>query len=359
MNNKTDKKETIYLIIVLGILAFGFLILKIQYAVFTVTLAWGLLCLLGIDKNVDKNALSLQNTSALRGICAIEIMLGHIGISTRNIIQFPNKKAGILFVGLFLMISGYGLMFGLDNKKDYLKNFWPKRLGKMIPIFLIILIVDFILNKEISLSRATGGAKWYVYELIILYILFYISYSLFKKNQLAIVFLVSMALAFLFWLFKFDNPWYGSTLCFPLGMAYYKIKKKTGDITNLKRIILVMGLFFITGVTILGFFLWDELFVGVFLCRNIASVSFCFAILLILEKFTIGNKMSLMLGMISYEIYLIHGIFIRIFEKNLIIENDYLFTVAVIGTAIATSFLVYYCDVRIKKIFSKAKKGKK
>ena len=138
MNNKTDKKETIYLIIVLGVLAFGFLILKIQYAVFTVTLAWGLLCLLGIDKNVDKNALSLQNTSALRGICAIEIMLGHIGISTRNIIQFPNKKAGILFVGLFLMISGYGLMFGLDNKKDYLKNFWPKRLGKMIPCLLSI-----------------------------------------------------------------------------------------------------------------------------------------------------------------------------------------------------------------------------
>ncbi len=96
-------------------------------------------------------------------------------------------------------------------------------------------------------------------------------------------------------------------------MAYYKIKERTGNITILKRIILVIGLFFLTGVTILSFFLWDDLFVGVFLCRNIASVSFCFAILLILEKVKIGNKMSLMLGMVSYEIYLIHGIFISIF----------------------------------------------
>lgn len=249
-------------------------------------------------------------------------------------------------------------MYGLENKEDYLKNFWPKRLGKMIPIFAIVVIIDFIINKEINFSRATGGAKWYVYELIILYILFYISYRLFKKNQLAIVFLAAIVLAFLFLLFNFDNPWYGSTLYFPLGMAYYKIKERTGNITILKRIILVIGLFFLTGVTILSFFLWDDLFVGVFLCRNIASVSFCFAILLILEKVKIGNKMSLMLGMVSYEIYLIHGIFISIFEKNLKIENDHLFTVAVIGASIVISFMLYYCGAGLKKVFCKEKTKK-
>jgi membrane-bound acyltransferase YfiQ involved in biofilm formation len=113
---------------------------------------------------------------------------GHRNRETGNIIQFPNRKVGILFVGIFLMISGYGLMYGLENKEDYLKNFWPKRLGKMIPIFAIVVIIDFIINKEINFSRATGGAKWYVYELIILYILFYISNRLFIKNQLAIFF---------------------------------------------------------------------------------------------------------------------------------------------------------------------------
>ena len=49
-----------------------------------------------------------RNVIALRGICAIEIMIGHIGLATGSIILYPNRKAGILFVGIFFCYQDMG-----------------------------------------------------------------------------------------------------------------------------------------------------------------------------------------------------------------------------------------------------------
>lgn len=66
----------------------------------------------------------LYNTSlSIRGLSAVEIMLGHIGIATGLLILYPNRKAGILFVGIFFLLSGYGLSKSLNENKDYLKHF--------------------------------------------------------------------------------------------------------------------------------------------------------------------------------------------------------------------------------------------
>lgn len=53
----------------------------------------------------------------------IVIMIGHIGLATGSIVLYPNRKAGILFVGIFFMLSGYGLIYSVDNKPEYLKHF--------------------------------------------------------------------------------------------------------------------------------------------------------------------------------------------------------------------------------------------
>lgn len=68
----------------------------------------------------DSIAFSRDNSLALRGICSIEIMMGHLGIATNSAILYPNRKAGILFVGVFFALSGYGLMYSLQNKDNLL-----------------------------------------------------------------------------------------------------------------------------------------------------------------------------------------------------------------------------------------------
>ena len=103
------------------LVSIGFIFRENQYSAIVVTLLWmGLIVIDTRFNETTQTALSISNTTSLRGWAAIEIMLGHIASKTGSIIQFPNRKAGILFVGVFFLLSGYGLMYGLDKKENYL-----------------------------------------------------------------------------------------------------------------------------------------------------------------------------------------------------------------------------------------------
>lgn len=88
-----------------------------------------------------KDPLSYEKTLALRGICAVEIVIGHIGVVSKSPVLFLNRKAGILIVGLFFFLSGYGLMYSMQKKKNYMRRFIkcriPKLLFPAIPVYVI------------------------------------------------------------------------------------------------------------------------------------------------------------------------------------------------------------------------------
>ena len=113
---------------------------------------WLTLILVGIksNKSMPDTAFTIDNTMALRGICSIEIMIGHLGIATGSLVLFPNRKAGILFVGVFFALSGYGLMYSLENKEEYLINFFPNRMKKILIPAYIVFVTDIILHSIIN-----------------------------------------------------------------------------------------------------------------------------------------------------------------------------------------------------------------
>lgn len=89
----------------------------------------------------DKQTLSVTQSISLKGISAIEIMIGHLGIATGLRILYPGRKAGILFVGIFFMISGYGLMYSYLYRPGYMKHFLRKRIvGLCVPAYIVYLI---------------------------------------------------------------------------------------------------------------------------------------------------------------------------------------------------------------------------
>lgn len=109
----------------LGILTVMSIMLSRQgFSAIVLVVLWLLLLLYGISfRTSSEEILAPGTVTSLRGICAIEIMLGHIGIATENIFLFPNRKAGILFVGIFFLFSGYGLAYSVEHKRDYLHGF--------------------------------------------------------------------------------------------------------------------------------------------------------------------------------------------------------------------------------------------
>lgn len=330
-----------------------------QVGIIVMLLLWLLLIIIGLKKKQNGSVFSAEQTGALRGICAIEIMLGHIGIATGSIFLFPNRKAGILFVGIFFLLSGYGLSCSIANKQDYLRGFLKNRLKKvLIPayvVFAIQLLGYNIINGENSfwsqifdLKLFFEATNWYVWECIALYIFFYVSYKYCAKYAEQMIWAICIGFIIVAFFLKIDNPWYGSTLCFPLGMLYYRHEDKVALIfeNSIKRwgsaVLVLVG---IVSIAILVFFaLGEESFIGNLVARNIASVSFGMAAIVVLTRVRIINRVSLFLGKISYEIFLIHPTVILMLEE-IGIESISVYAVLVVVVSVA----VGYCLNRILK----------
>lgn len=316
------------------------------------------------SENIKDTAFTIDNTIALRGICAIEIMLGHLGIATKSIVLFPNRKAGILFVGIFFALSGYGLMHSVRNKENYLIHFLPRRIGKILfpayMVFLIRIILQNIINQsELSLMKFVNiknffrATNWYVWELILMYFLFYISIRFYGElgNYHWMILCFSLFFIGIAYCSKFENPWYGSTLCFWVGIIYFLYKDKFKDIFVLNHpvikmisccliMILFIGLFFVLGGLI-----------GIVVARNVASVLFVIIVMMILHRFDLKNVVAIWLGKYSYEIFLFHPIFINIFRPQ--IENNVFYSWVVIGTTILASYLFKLCENGMKNMVKK------
>lgn len=221
-----------------------------------IVLLWLVLIVVGIkyNKTASETAFTLDNSAALRGICAIEIMMGHLGIATGSMVLYPNRKAGILFVGVFFALSGYGLMYSVINKNDYMVNFIFKKAGKLlIPVYIVFVInnvLDNVIEKNsldfrefVNIKNIFLMTNWYVWELLMLYIVFHICFK--TSRNAKIIFLVILCFSIIFviaaYVFKLENPWYGSTLCFGFGMFYYLHREQFKEIFVLRNPIIKMA----------------------------------------------------------------------------------------------------------------------
>lgn len=327
---------------------------------------WIALCAYGIS--FQKNTVLPLNSNhalALRGICAIEIMIGHIGISTGSIWLYPNRKAGILFVGIFFLLSGYGIAYSIENKGNYQKKFLIKRITKLfVPAYLVFIIFtlsDVVLFKAprpwsiVSLSEFLGSLNWYVWEQLFFYVLFWLVNRLMPRYVELIIIVCSVVFVGIAFVLGIDNPWYGSTLCFALGLCYYKMEKKKCELKRIKWWIVLLGAGVCLGTSMLAFFvLGNDSVVGNPIARNIASVSFCIIILLLLEKIQIGNKVSQFFGKFSYEIFLVHP-FVLSRLKRVAIESSLVYALMAIVLTITISYLVHMFLKQCKKVIAKQK----
>lgn len=317
-----------------------------------IVIIWIMLALIGIkynDKTTD-TAFTLHNSIALRGICSIEIMIGHLGAATGSMALFPNRKAGILFVGVFFALSGYGLMYSVTNKVDYLTKFISNRMKKiLIPayvVFFVTIILHSIMNQDMLCLINVINPKvffqttnWYIWELLMLYFVFYMSIKMEKGKKFHfIILLFSIFFVCIAYGCDFENPWYGSTFCFWLGIIYFIYKDKFMEMFVLKNpTVKMICLCIVMSASICLFFVeWGV--IGLLIARNIASVVFTIILIIFLHWFCLGNKITIWLGKYSYEIFLLHPLFIEILRPW--IETDIVYAFSVIGLTVL-SFYMY------------------
>lgn len=308
-----------------------------------------LLCILigktHINKK-EKKHIEVLAFEVLRGVFALQIVTVHFlsFISKdysviKDIFDHAFIMTGYFAVSAFFLFSGYGLFVSYSEKDNYLDNFVIKSFVKLFVPFSICNIIYYIwhylspygyeelLPKQFFLSFFSSNNtdnSWYVFVIFWCYLFFFIAFnnSLSEKKKIVLftVIILTFNIIQIIMLdelssdsiFSYLRQYY-STVVIVLGVLYARIESKIKiKRVDVKFILLLLNFIAIfcahkyvyldNRIRLLGHEngLFTSILVGLFIVQLCGLFDF--------SKKTVCRK----LGEISFEIYLIHGLFIEI-----------------------------------------------
>lgn len=363
--------------------------------------------LLGVKKakkgEFHEDFLSLDVSKGLQGFAALGIILHHTtqsicNVGTPNPFKYQGMISifndyGVAFTAIFFFFSGYGLYTSLKEKPDYLKHFFRNRLSTILVPFYVITIIFFIFNLIFGMKPTLPEALtyllglillnnnlWYIVEIAVLYIVFYIIFKLIKNKDIAlvvmgifVVLLITMSLLLGHdyktasgGLWFHGEWWFNTTFTFFVGMLIARFKEPV--ICAIKKCYFV-----ILPISIIFFFVMYKVAKMVmedfgYYCEGPGypgyqeklysllaqwpfALSFVLMLLLISMKFQFKNKLLSFIGKIAIELYMIHRLFILVFD--VLIPNEVLFIGAVYVASIIVAYLLHIMDGKIIKLIKK------
>ena len=325
-----------------------------------------LLCLIGVKLaprgtlfNGDR--LERSHTVALRGLLSILIVLDHSSLLTGcgySVIVL--KRVGPYVVALFYALSSYGMLASYVKNGYSLKGYWKKRMqATIIPYLLFyaaailirLLIKEAVSVKEILLSFVNGHPlipySWFVLTIVGFYLVFYLSALLAKQDLNLLLALVSFACFIFVFVMKklgFEDFWFNAAWGIPLGLIWQRFYHSiTSAFKRHPWVYLVL-----TGITALWWIIIAEHFFWFgYLARLCSTLSVAVFVLLLMCKLQIGNPVLRLLGEISLEIYLIHGLLVLILPKLVSPTGQpYLFVGLLLGGTILCAWSFHFIYFR-------------
>ena len=318
----------------------------------------------------NKEYLNVKSTSGLRGFLALGIIFHHISPLVKTGEEFSNfSYMGTYIVSIFFFLSAYGLYVQNESRENYLDNFLVKRLSKIIvPFFIISLIYIFYrfvngqlidLNFFINLFKQGSTIiynGWFVDIIILMYIFFYLSFKFFQNKFLSIVFNTIFIICYICLAIKlgYNFWWYNSVLAFAIGLIWAKNQNKIDRFLEKYYfivIVLVTVLLFVSHrYDILLKYLHIEDSYSYALAANLDNIIFTiYFIIVFLKKINFSNVYLNLIGRISFELYMIHGLVISMLAKIFVSSrvNDVLFTLFVLIISLILAWIVNKIDKRI------------
>lgn len=294
-------------------------------------------------------------TVPLRGLLAIGIVLHHLAlrfefdecIGTFHISpMFYFRDMGGPIVATFFFITGYGLSKSLQAKgTSYLSGFLKKRLGKILPEFLILTALVLLLSDLagiVSLSEAvhkmTAGYppllfSWFMYAIVYVYIAFYLSALISKadgmRTGIVLTLLIALYCSVVIAL-KWGGWWFLSIPAVPLGYFAALYEKRISKILSVHYIPVCLGACVIIYVLMLGRIPGGRIMAGLLF----AVLTYVCMRLYRIKSFPV----LLLLGELSLYIYLVHGEILAATQN--LVTDKYIAIVAVFLASVAVSMLI-------------------
>ena len=266
-----------------------------------------------------------SSSDTLKGLCAMVVVMVHFPEAYQNTLQDAIGSFAYVAVTFFFLFSGYGMQWSLSNKHDYLKHFWRRRLvSLLLPQVLINIIFCMVqyLNTGAFQMGTLLNVNNYVVVLLEYCMLFFVVMAFCKvrhvkssKWGLALIIAVILASSLLLYFLTINSidgrqgsMWCVERLGLIWGLLLFiffdKINAWMGKYTITKLcffgiLSIILGLLYIKGYK--NIFFW-----GGYLLKAVLGQSLVITVLLLIRRLEIGNRITRLLGSISYEIYLSH-----------------------------------------------------
>lgn len=321
------------------------------------------------QRNIYCKEFSKGWSTLLKAVCAILIVLHHVSKFPKqwygNEMDFGMKcfaqlvPLSPIIVGVFFFISGYGLMYSVTNKSDYLKDFGRKRLTKILIPWLLITLVNIALYETIIddfnfvdyLGKFWNEGEaylfgWFIPTLILFYIIFWQSYKIKDYTRAAILVTVMVLAKVLFCIMQgYGGYWWISDGCFPLGVWYYIYQNRVVAM-NLRKVTLELLAFLLAVALVsINHGRYPPVILPEMVCLVIVLLSYNYK--------PIHNKIISFLSNISYDLFLVHTLFLFAAERLYTqIELPFFVWVFLILTASILGAWLYHglCNEILRKI---------
>jgi len=327
-------------------------------------------------KKFNNEYISKNNTAIIKGIFIIIVFFSHINsyiiyddFFDKPIIKFV-QLLGQLMVTLFLFYSGYGIYESIKKNKDkYINSMPKKRIFKTFFEFGLVILSFAIMNKILKIDfsgltfllsfigwESIGNSNWYIFAILCLYSISYVSFKIFKKNDLAaIIGIMFLTFIYIYYIGRFRAPhWVDTSLCFSAGLFYSYFKEEIEKFvqrTNKNYFLIILTTFL--AFTVLFFYKNNGVIIF-----NILSIVFCFLIILMTMKISIKSKLLLWFGNNLFWIYILQRLPMTVFN-NLGLANynkDIYFIVCLLITIILAIIYGKVVPIIEQKTCLKAKK---
>lgn len=340
-------------------------------------------CLIGCEiRRFNEGYISYSNSNAIKGILAVIILLSHMRGYVTLSDSFLDSTflailtfLGQLMVAPYFFYSGYGIMESIAKKPSYMKQYPRKRILKTLIHFdtavlmyiIVMSIIGFIYPAHYYLTcwvgwDSVGNSNWFIFDILVLYVLFYSCYRLSKKltppysinkdiQQFIMLSLYSLSVVILWVVLAKANKgcwWIDTLFTFPLGawFSYYRSKFEKWMRCSFVSVILLLVLSVI-------FTAWKTRFGNDI--YGITACIFCLLLIVVCTKLDMNNKYLQWLGTHAFSIYIIQRLPMNLFAHLGLDANPYIFAALSIPSALFFAYLynkiLAILDLKVNTLF--------
>lgn len=289
--------------------------------------------------------ISKQQSTAINGLFTLFVFFSHVstyikldGTFDKPYSSFKSYMLQMVVVP-FLFYSGYGIMESIKKKgPDYVKQIPKNRFLKVLVHFDIVVLGFIVMNtllgikyplKRILLAftgyTAVGNSNWYIFAVLGLYIIVFVSFMIARKNNIlgvALATALSVGFVFLQILLKRDTWCYDTIILFPTGMIFSLLRKPVEKLVTKHDAVYFTAL----GLTFLAYTLfWFRRKDGIEF-YSMWGILFMALIVLATMKVQVNNGILEFFGSHVFSIYILQRIPMIILTKlGLAASHKYVF----------------------------------